>query len=195
MRLNPIERPDNPIMRIAYRIVEKKFGKVLTPLKVIYARKPLLLMVFALIDLLLNKSVTLSASFRLLFQTYVSMLNGCSFCQDARQALAVQRRIGLEKFQALKDYRVSPLFDERERAALAFAEEFSINKHVSDEIFAGLTKHFTETELVELVWMNAAENYFNALAIPLGIKTDGLRVLAEERGVNIDKRPHMKCNV
>jgi len=192
MRLDPIERPDNLFMRVAYWIVEKKFGKVVTPLKVIYARKPQFLMVFALIDLLLNKSVTLSASFRLLFQTYVSMLNGCSFCQDARQALAVQRRIGLEKFQALKEYRVSPLFDERERAALAFAEEFSTNKHVSDKIFAELTKHFTEPEIVELVWMNAAENYFNALAVPLGIKMDGLRALAEERAMTIDKRPQQE---
>jgi len=192
MRLDPIERPDNLIMRVAYRIVERKFGKVVTPLKVIYARKPLFLMVFALIDLLLNKSVTLPASFRLLFQIYVSMLNGCSFCQDARQALAVQRRIGIEKFQALKEYRVSPLFDERERAALAFAEEFSTNKYVSDKIFAELTKQFTEREIVELVWMNAAENYFNALAVPLGIKMDGLRALAEERAITIDKRPHQE---
>lgn len=192
MRLNPIERPGNLIMRFVYRVAEKKFGKVVTPLKVIYARKPLLLIVLALIDLLLNKSVGLPASFRLLFQTHVSMLNGCGFCQDARQALAVQRHIGLEKFQALKDYRVSPLFDERERAALAFAEEFSINKHVHDEIFAGLTKHFTETEIVELVWMNAAEHYFNALSVPLGIKTDGLRLLAEERGITIGKRPYQE---
>jgi alkylhydroperoxidase family enzyme len=192
MRLEPIEKPKNLMMKALYRYAKWRFGKVVTALKIIYARKPKFVAAYFLFDLLFNKGITLSPSFRLLFQTHVSMLNGCGFCQDARQALAVQRSIGQDKFQSLKDYRISPLFDDRERAALAFAEEFLKNKHVSDEIFAGLEKYFTKTEIIEIIWMNAAETYFNALSIPLGLESDGLRVLAEnmrkkrERGMQFD---------
>jgi hypothetical protein len=31
---------------------------------------------------------------------------------------------------------------------------------------------------VEITWLNAASNYFNLLAIPLGIESDGLLALA-----------------
>ncbi len=182
MRLEPIEKPGSLLLKALYLYARREFGKVPTPLKTIYARKPRLAAVFFVIDGLLNKGISLSPDFRLTFQAYVSLLNGCSFCHDARTALAVQRRLGMEKFQALREYRSSNLFSERERAALAFAEEFSQARRVCDETFAALANYFTETELIELIWMNAAETYFNSLAIPFAITSDGLRVLAEERG-------------
>jgi alkylhydroperoxidase family enzyme len=152
-----------------------------TLLKIIYARKPVLLAVLFLINRLVEKNVSLSPSFRILFQAHVSMLNGCSFCHDVREALAVQQSIGLERFRALQDYRASVLFTDREQAALAFAEEFSRNKHIKPEIFDELKKHFTETEIVEIIWINAAEMYFKSLAMPFAITADGLLAVAQER--------------
>ncbi len=190
MRLEPIEKPRSLLLKALYLYAKREFGKVPTPLKTIYARKPRLVAVLFVIDRLLNKGISLSPDFRLTFQAYVSLLNGCSFCHDARTAFAVQRRLGLEKFQALKDYRSSSLFDERERAALAFAEEFSQTRRVRDETFAGLAKYFTEIEIIELIWMNATETYFNSLAVPFAITSDGLRMLAEERGKKNPKKRH-----
>lgn len=68
MRLEPIEKPKNFMLMALYRYAKMRFGKVVTPLKVIYARyerKPMFLAVFSLFDLLVTKSVTLSSSFRL----------------------------------------------------------------------------------------------------------------------------------
>ncbi len=50
-------------------------------------------------------------------------MNGCPFCEDIGLAHAVQQKIGKERFAALADFRTSPSFTDRERAALAFAEE------------------------------------------------------------------------
>lgn len=44
----------------------------------------------------------------------------------------------LERFQALRDYRTSKAFTERERAVLAFAEEATLNPKVSDGTFNAL---------------------------------------------------------
>ena len=55
------------------------------------------------------------------------------------------------------------------------------NEKVSDETFAELQRLFSETEIVEIIAINAFEQYFNALAIPLEIHSDGLQKLAEEK--------------
>ena len=39
--LAPIERPQNPMLKLVYAMTRRQFGKVLTPIKVIYARMPL----------------------------------------------------------------------------------------------------------------------------------------------------------
>ena len=40
MRLAPIEQPRSLLVRIAYWLSKRQLGKVMTPLKVIYARAP-----------------------------------------------------------------------------------------------------------------------------------------------------------
>jgi alkylhydroperoxidase family enzyme len=81
----------------------------------------------------------------------------------------------------LPQYRTSPLFGARERAALAYVEEATRTKHVSDATFAELRRHFGEREIVEITWLNALENYYNLINIPLAIESDGLCAIAERR--------------
>jgi alkylhydroperoxidase family enzyme len=107
-----------------------------------------------------------------------SRLNGCTFCQDLALARAVRERVGAERFAALEEFRTSDRFTERERTALAVVEEATLHRRLSEGTAARLREHFTETEIVELVWANAAENYFNLQAAVLGIESDGLAALA-----------------
>jgi alkylhydroperoxidase family enzyme len=72
---------------------------------------------------------------------------------DIGRAIAIREQWGMEKFDALVDYRTSPLFSERERAALAFAEQATLHKRVSDATFEKLRKHFSEREIVEITWL------------------------------------------
>jgi len=52
---------------------------------------------------------------------------------------------------------------------------------VSDATFAELQRHFNEREIVEITWLNALENYYNLINLPLGIESDGLCAIAERR--------------
>ena len=97
MRLSPIERPQNPWMRLAYHLSKRQFGKVLTALKVIYARKPRLVLIAQLIARTQEKGLSLEPSLRLLVQVKVSQLNGCPFCEDL--ALAQALRLDIESDQ------------------------------------------------------------------------------------------------
>ena len=173
MRLTPVEHPANPLMRLAYRLSTRRYGKVLMPLKVMYARKPRLLMIAGQMARTME-GLSLDPSLRMLVQVYASRLNGCTFCQDLILAEALRHKLGRERFDALAEYRTSPLFSDRERAALALVDDATGARRVSDATWAALRAHFSETEIVELVWANAAENYFNLQATALGIESDGL---------------------
>ena len=183
MRLNPIENPANIFVKIAFWWSKREFGKVIMPFKIIYARKPKLMFLANKIYQFQEKEVSLEPALRLLIQTQVSMLNGCAFCNDISLAQAVRKKIGAEKFFALGDNAETKAnaFSEREKAVVRFVEEYAKNRRVSDETFENLQKFFNETEIVEIVAMNAFEQYFNAFAVPLGIESDELRRLAENR--------------
>jgi alkylhydroperoxidase family enzyme len=54
----------------------------------------------------------------------------------------------------LDDYRSSPRFTERERAALEFGEQVTRGDgEVSDACFARLREHFSEAEVLEIVFV------------------------------------------
>lgn len=173
MRLKPIERPPSLFLYIAYWYSQHRFGKVLTTLKVIYARVPKLLAPYTKL-LASQKMVLLGApSLKFLVKSKVASINGCALCIDLALYEAKDDLLR-EKLSALDTYRESSLFDARERAALAFVEAATTRRVVDDATFANLVAHFSEQEIVELVWLNALENFLNLTTIPLQIGSDGL---------------------
>ena len=74
-----------------------------------------------------------------------------------------------EKIDSLGDYASSDLYDERERAALAYADAMTTSD-VSDEVFARVREHFDDDAIVELTeiiaWENASARFNRALRVP-----------------------------
>ena len=73
---------------------------------------------------------------------------------------------------AINDYQTSPLFDDRERAALDFARDAaSIPNGVTDASYEELTRHWTDDEIVEILGVVCMFGVFNrwndSMATPL----------------------------
>jgi len=181
MRLEPVDRPPTLLARIASAMMRRQLGKVITPARVIYNRVPALYGVGWQLVKAQRKGLTLAPELRLLVQSWVAMVNHCSFCIDIARASALSDGVSLERIDALPEWRTSPLFGGAERAALAYAEEATRSKRVSDETFAALQKHFDDRAIVEITFLTALENYYNLLNLPLGIEEDGLCAIARER--------------
>jgi AhpD family alkylhydroperoxidase len=181
MRITPIERPSNPLVRLLCAVTQRRFGRALTPFKVIFARLPRTVGTQFGIYAGLAKGLGIGAELQLLLQHHVAALNGCGFCDDIGRALAVERGMALDKLDAAASWRTSPLFTDGERAALRYVEEATQTKRVSDETFAALRAHFDDRQIVAITWVNAVENYFNLLNGPLGIESDGLCAIAQSR--------------
>jgi len=63
--------------------------------------------------------------------------------------------------QALLDFENGP-FDDKEKAALAYAKQLTIDAHgVDDALFERLRQHYDEGEIVEISAMAGLFNYFN----------------------------------
>lgn len=180
MRLEPIENPPSLWLKMAYWFSNRQYGKVLSPLKVIYSRKWKLLPFAMKIDKFTEKQNSLPSGLRFFIKIAGAAQNGCSFCTDLALANAVKGKIGMEKFNAILTNDVSKQtdFSGKERAVFNFVKEYSETKKISDETFAELQKQFSETEIIEIIAINAFEQYFNALAIPLELEADGLQQLA-----------------
>lgn len=182
MRLTPIDRPPTLLARIVFAVFRRMLGRVPTPYRVVFTRVPQALLAHALMVGVLDRRLRLAPELKVLIASHAATLNGCTFCVDIVQAIALQRQPALrDKLERLHAWRTDPAYSERERAALAYVEAITRARRVDDDTFANLRRHFDEREIVEITWANALEQYFNALNIGLDIGSDGFCALPPPR--------------
>ena len=101
-----------------------------------------------------------------LVRTRASQINGCAFCVSAHTQAADEAGATPKQLATLMTWREAPFFSERERAALRLTEAVTLmsREPVTDELWAELGPHFTETELAELLWSIAVINVWNRIA-------------------------------
>ena len=96
-----------------------------------------------------------------------SQINKCAFClhmhtRDARKAGVSEERIYL-----LEAWRESPLYTERERAALAWTEALTLLPETGapDDVYAQVAAQLSEPEIVSLTLAIGAINLWNRFGV------------------------------
>ena len=179
--LPPIEKPHGLMMKLAYYFTRRQFGKVLTPLKVHSAG---LLAAFGLFYTKVGKldqKLLLPPETRLLIREQVARINVCLFCMDIGRSFAIKATMNEAKFDALEQYSISSLFTAAERAALDYVTELTKNKKVNPDTFTRLSRHYSEREICETVWLVASEHLYNITNIGLNIHSDMLCDISRKR--------------
>ncbi|WP_027552003.1 carboxymuconolactone decarboxylase family protein [Bradyrhizobium sp. Cp5.3] len=102
-----------------------------------------------------------------LVKTRASQINGCAYCiavhtDDARKRGETEQRLYL-----LNAWRESPLYTDRERAALAWTEAVTLisETHAPDDVYEQVRAHFSEEETVNLTMLIGTINAWNRIAI------------------------------
>jgi len=94
----------------------------------------------------------------------ISQINACSFCVAWHVSAAARLGVPPEKLHTLPVWRGMSAFDERERAALAWAEAVTaIADGVPDEVYAQVRAVFSDRELALLTSAVVATNAWNRL--------------------------------
>jgi AhpD family alkylhydroperoxidase len=129
----------------------------------------------------LSKSIELDPSLRELVNLRASIVNGCAYCidtptKDARRAGESEQRL-----YALAAWRNSPLFGDRERAALALTDAITLisDEHVPRAVWDEAAALFTEDELAQLIWAITAMNAWNRIAIATRMESPYQRPLMQ----------------
>lgn len=179
--LAPIENPAGAVMRMAYAMAKRQFGKVPTPVKVVYARMPAAFGMFVGKIAKLDRKLELPPETAMLVREQVAHINICEFCMDIGRMFVVKAQMDEAKFDALPDYQTSPLFSEAEKAALDYVSELTRNKTVQPETFERMKKYYSERAICEIVWLVASEHFYNMTNIGLNIHSDMLCDIARKR--------------
>jgi len=172
--------PAKPLQRYPWYLApffwnqKRKYGQVLLP-GLLWGRVPKLFMAVAtLYGVLDRRSSPLDAALRSLVTVRVSQLNGCRFCVDINSATLARRCGSLAKVEALEGWRDSPLFDERDRAALEFAEAMTdSSRRVADADVEKLRAFFDEDAIVELAGLVAFQNLSSKFNSALDVPAQG----------------------
>jgi AhpD family alkylhydroperoxidase len=94
-----------------------------------------------------------------------SQINGCAFCLHMHTADARKHGETEERLYLLDAWRESPLYSERERAALAWTEALTLvsQTQAPDDVYRALQAQFTEEEQVRLTLLIVAINGWNRI--------------------------------
>ncbi len=170
--LVPIEDPKDPAMRQVYAMQESLFGKVFTLSKVLHARLPVAFAQFFATIPMLDRQLALPAETALLIRERVARMDVCLFCIDSVRAAAIRASMNQAKFDALEEYRTSPLFTAAERAALDYVTELTRDMKVEPSTFERMAKYYSEREICDIVYVVASEHLFNILSNGLNVRSD-----------------------
>ena len=96
-----------------------------------------------------------------------SQINGCAFCLDMHWKDLRAAGESEERIYSLDVWRESPLYSERERAALELCEAMTLvaETHVPDDVWERARASFDDDELAQLVIAISAINSWNRLNI------------------------------
>jgi len=98
----------------------------------------------------------------------VSQINGCAYCLDMHTHDLIKKGVSPAKLALVQAWHeAGPLFSDREKAALAWAESVTrvAETQVPDDEFNSAAAVFSEKELADLTIAISLMNAFNRLAI------------------------------
>jgi uncharacterized peroxidase-related enzyme len=171
-RLQPLAPETTPELKAHFDFFLSTLG--FTPNSVLtMQRKPKLVQAFAQLNAaVMDPAGEVDLGFRRLVGHVASRAAGCLYCQAHTLLGAANFGVSEAKLADVWEYASSPLYTERERVALDFALAAAAQPNeVTDELFARLREHWSETEVVELLGVVAMFGFLNrwndSMATPL----------------------------
>jgi alkylhydroperoxidase family enzyme len=169
-RISLVEEGEHPELReLIQRIRGARRGRLLNVYKLLLHAPSLAATWFEHLNAV-RWQTALDGRLREILIIRVALLNRIEYVlQQHVPALAMAEGLSREECDALADWQGSRFFDDRERAALAFADEMTRGVRVPDAVFGDARRHFTERQIVELAVLVGTYNMHNRVFAALDI--------------------------
>ena len=171
-RMKPLPAEHAPELKEHFAHFVKTLGFIPNSV-LIMQRKPKLVKALAqLTAAAWDPESKMDRGFKRLVAHLASRAAGCRYCMAHTAGGALHFGLEEKKLAALWEYRSSPLYTEAERAALDFAlAAGAVPNDVTDEMFLEMRKHWSEEQIVEIVFVVATFGFLNrwndTMATPL----------------------------
>ncbi|HEX2890792.1 carboxymuconolactone decarboxylase family protein [Vineibacter terrae] len=96
-----------------------------------------------------------------------SQINGCAYCVHLHSRDARAKGESEDRVQLLVTWQESPLYTDRERAALAWTEALTLlaQTRAPDDVYDEVRRHFSEEETVKLTALIGTINLLNRFGV------------------------------
>jgi uncharacterized peroxidase-related enzyme len=103
----------------------------------------------------------------------VSKLNACHYCVAHHTPFLVVEGVSSAGVERILEYRDHPELDERDKLVVEYAiAAWEQPNRIGNDLFAGLRRHFSEAQIVELTLRITLCGFFNKFNDALGIEEE-----------------------
>ncbi len=161
-RLSRVRRADaTPEVAAIYDRYMRTRGNVPNMFRTMALRPEIFTTMIAHFEAILTTG-TLPTKLKELVIVRTSQLNRCEYCLGSHTQIATKLGWSKQQLDDLANYEFRDDFTPAEKAALALAEQMTLDaNHISDEFFDHLRKFYDEGGVVELMASIGLFNYFN----------------------------------
>lgn len=161
-RIAPLPADHHPELKDAWDHYKKNLGFVPNSMLILQRKPKIVKAMGQLTAAIWEPDGEVERAFKRLVAHVASRAAGCQYCMAHTAGGALLFGIDPKKVGAIWDFRVSPLYSEAERVALDFAIAAASQPNgVTDETFAAMRKHWTETQIVEIAAVVAVFGFLN----------------------------------
>jgi len=161
-----------PALKNEFAAYEKSLGFVPNSVLIMQRRPKLVQALAQLAAAVWDPESTVDRGFKRLLAHFASRAAGCQYCMAHTAGGALLFGVDPQKVEAIWDFRTSPLYSEAEKVALDFAIAAGSQPNgVTDQMFADMRRHWSETQIVEIAAVVAVFGFLNrwndTMATPL----------------------------
>jgi uncharacterized peroxidase-related enzyme len=171
--VNPLtEEQVSPELQDTFEKLAARAGKV-PNIFAVMAHRPAVLNTFLPLYKAVISDGTVGAKYKELAYLRASMVNGCEYCTRAHMASSKGAGVTAEQVAALPFYSRSPLFDDKEKATILYADRVTRGPAgIRSSELQELRKFFDEGQIVELTLAVCMANFTNRFNDALEIIPD-----------------------
>jgi uncharacterized peroxidase-related enzyme len=162
MRMKPLPPQHAPELADAFEGMRKNLGFIPNSMLILQRKPKIARALQALTAAIWDPAGEVDRGFKRLVAHVASRAAGCQYCMAHTAGGALHFGVEERKLAEVWEFRTSPLFSQAERVALDFAlAAASVPNGVTDEMFAGLRKHWSESQIVEIVAVISTFGFLN----------------------------------
>jgi uncharacterized peroxidase-related enzyme len=171
--VNPLTKEQaSPELQDTFEKLAGRAGKV-PNIFAVMAHRPAVLNAFLPLYKAVISEGTVGAKYKELAYLRASMVNGCEYCTRAHMASSKGAGVTAEQVAALPFYSRSPLFDEKEKATILYADRVTRGPAgIRSSELQELRKFYDEGQIVELTLAVCIANFTNRFNDALEIVPD-----------------------